>query len=206
MHGETDDSFLYAHRGTRTRKNHTSRRDAFQSINSYPLFKIKESEISELSPPLLRRNPERKLKLKPKFEEKVALVKTYPGISESIIDHLVNNEYRGIVIEGTGLGHAPIVLQSSLKNAVTNGIIVAMTSQCISGRVDMNVYRTGVELVQIGVIPCEDMIAETVLAKLMWLLGNTTDTDKVQAAMTDSIVGEIDMRTEQSQYTSFPGS
>ncbi|MHA1903275.1 MAG: Glu-tRNA(Gln) amidotransferase subunit GatD [Candidatus Thorarchaeota archaeon] len=206
MHGETDDSFLYAHRGTRTRKNHTSRRDAFQSINSYPLFKIKESEITELSPPLLRRDSERKLKLKPKFEEKVALVKTYPGISVSIIDHLVNNEYRGIVIEGTGLGHAPIALQSSLKNAVANGIIVAMTSQCISGRVDMNVYRTGVELVQIGVIPCEDMIAETALAKLMWLLANTADSDKVRGAMTDSIVGEIDMRTEQSQYSSFPES
>ncbi|MHA1934148.1 MAG: Glu-tRNA(Gln) amidotransferase subunit GatD [Candidatus Thorarchaeota archaeon] len=206
MHAETDDSFLYAHRGTRTRKNHTSRRDAFQSINSYPLYKIKESEITELSPPLFRRNPERKLKLKPKFEEKVALVKTYPGVSESIIDHLVNNEYRGIVIEGTGLGHAPISLQSSLKNAVANGIIVAMTSQCISGRVDMNVYRTGVELVQLGVIPCEDMIAETALAKLMWLLANTTDLDKVRGAMTDSIVGEIDMRTEQSQYTSFPES
>jgi glutamyl-tRNA(Gln) amidotransferase subunit D len=118
----------------------------------------------------------------------------------------VNNEYRGIVIEGTGLGHAPISLQSSLKNAVANGIIVAMASQCISGRVDMNVYRTGVELVQLGVIPCEDMIAETALAKLMWLLANTTDLDKVRGAMTDSIVGEIDMRTEQSQYTSFPES
>lgn len=201
MHAETDDSFAHAHRGTRVRKSHTSRRDAFQSVNSYPLFKISsKSGIEELTPPLLRRDPTRKLKLKPAFDENVALVRTFPGVKADIIDHLVNKEYRGIILEGTGLGHAPKALQSSIENAIDSDVVIAMTSQCISGRIDMNVYRTGVELLELGVVACEDMLTETALVKLMWLLANKKTTAEVRTAMSESIVGEISMRTEMAEY------
>jgi glutamyl-tRNA(Gln) amidotransferase subunit D len=200
MHGEIDDTFLYAHRGTRTRKSHTSRRDAFQSINSHPIYRIDESGIAELSQPILRRDPNRKLRLKPKFEERVTLVKTFPGMSESIIDYYVNEEYRGIIIEGTGLGHAPEHIHESLQSAIESDIVVAMTSQCISGRVDMNVYRPGVKMLEMGVVPCEDMIPETALVKMMWLLANTKRIEDVREKMVQNIIGEIEMRTEQSQY------
>jgi len=200
MHGETDDSFAFAHRGTRVRKSHTSRRDAFQSINTYPLFRIDSSGVTEMNPPLLRRDSNRTLKLKPKFEEKVTIVKTYPGLSHGVIDHLVDNQYRGIVIEGTGLGHAPKSLQASVKRAVDAGIVVAMTSQCISGRVDMNVYRTGVEYLELGVVACEDMLTETAFVKLSWLLANMKSTDKVMAALVQPLSGEIDMRSEMAEY------
>lgn len=201
MHGETDDSFAYAHRGTRVRKSHTSRRDAFQSINTYPLFRIDSSGMEEMNPPLLRRNKRRTLKLKPKFEEKVAIVRTYPGLSHDVIDHLVDNQYRGIVIEGTGLGHAPNSLQASVKHAVDAGIVVAMTSQCISGRVDMDVYRTGVEYLELGVVACEDMLTETAFVKLSWLLANMKTTDKVTTALVEPLSGEIDMRSEMAEYS-----
>ena len=201
MHAETGDSYLYAHRGTRVRKLHTSRRDAFQSINSYPLFKIESTEITKLNSPLLRRNSERKLKLKPNFEEKVALIKTHPGISGNIIEHYVTNEYKGIIIEGTGLGHTPNRLRTSLRNAIDEGIIVGMTSQCISGRIDMNVYRSGVELLDMGVISCEDMTAETALVKLMWILANVSSLEKAQLMLSSPLVGEISMRSEHAEYT-----
>ncbi|MFX1367435.1 MAG: Glu-tRNA(Gln) amidotransferase subunit GatD [Promethearchaeota archaeon] len=201
MHAETDDSYAHAHRGTRVRKSHTSRRDAFQSVNSYPLFKISaKSGIEEVTPPLLRRDSKRKLKLKPAFDENVALVRTFPGVKADIIDHLVSREYKGIVLEGTGLGHAPKALQSSIANAIASDIVIAMTSQCISGRVDMNVYRTGVELLELGVVACEDMLTETALVKLMWLLANVKPIEKLRAAMSESIVGEISMRTEMAEY------
>jgi glutamyl-tRNA(Gln) amidotransferase subunit D len=80
MHAETGDTFLHAHRGTRVRKFHTSRRDAFQSVNEYPIFKVIETDVEELRAPLFRRDRDRKLVLKPKFEEKVALLKTSPGV------------------------------------------------------------------------------------------------------------------------------
>jgi glutamyl-tRNA(Gln) amidotransferase subunit D len=200
MHGETDDTFAYAHRGTRVRKCHTSRRDAFQSVNHSPLFRINETGIDELSAPLLRRNPERKLKMKPKFDDRVAIVNTFPGIKPDVIDAYVDNGYRGLVLAGTGLGHAPECIHPALKRAIDAGVIVAMTSQCIWGRVNMNVYRPGVEMLEMGVIPCENMLTETATVKLMWLLANTKTAEKTHAAMSECIVGEINMRTEQSEY------
>ncbi len=200
MHGETDDSFLYAHRGTRVRKFHSSRRDAFQSVNDYPLLRINDRGIEEISEPLLRRNAERIVKVKPKFEEKVALVKTYPGMRSTVVETLLDDEYKGLVIEGTGLGHAPDILRPVLKKAIESEVIVVMTTQCINGRVDMNVYRTGVQLLDLGVIPCDDMLAETALVKLMWLLANTKDNREVRTLMVTPLAGEIGMRSEYSQY------
>ena len=200
MHAETGDSFLHAHRGTRVRKLHTSRRDAFQSVNEYPLFKIDEVAVEELYPPIQRRNPERKIKLKPKFEEKVALMKTFPGIEGILVENLIDANYKGIVIEGTGLGHTPDSLQSSIKKAIDSGIIVTMTSQCIFGRTDMNVYRSGVELLSLGVISCEDMLPETALVKLMWALANSKDSEAAKDLLLAPLVGEIDMRSEEPDY------
>ena len=200
MHAETGDSYLHAHRGTRARKLHSSRRDAFQSVNDYPLFSVTGEDVKELRVPFLRRNKERKLNLKPKFDEKVALVKTNPGIEALSINHLVESGYRGIVIEGTGLGHAPDRLQPSIKKAIDAGIVVAMSTQCLFGRVDLNVYRSGVELLDIGVIPCEDMFPETALVKLMWVLANTKNQEAAKALLSKPLVGEIDMRSELSEY------
>ncbi|MHA2395395.1 MAG: Glu-tRNA(Gln) amidotransferase subunit GatD [Candidatus Thorarchaeota archaeon] len=205
MHAETGDSYLHAHRGTRVRKLHTSRRDAFQSVNDYPIFSVTGEDVKQLHPPLLRRNSERKLALKPKFEEKVALVKTNPGIEASVIDLFVDTGYRGIVIEGTGLGHAPDRLQPSIKTAIDAGIVVAMSSQCLFGRIDMNVYRSGVELLDIGVVPCEDMLPETALVKLMWVLANTKDQEAAKELLSKPLAGEIDMRSEESEYVSSLG-
>jgi glutamyl-tRNA(Gln) amidotransferase subunit D len=205
MHGETGDSFLYAHRGTRVRKLHTSRRDAFRSVNAEPLFRIQGSSISELYPPLHRRDKDRKLLLKPRFEEKVALLKTFPGMDGELIDSLVASGYRGIVLEGTGLGHAPATIVPSLKQASDAGLLLAMTSQCVFGRVDMNVYRTGVELLDLGVLPCEDMIPETALVKMMWVLANTKSPEMAREVLRLPLAGEFDMRTEYSEYLSKGG-
>ena len=206
MHAEIGDSYLHAHRGTRVRKLHTSRRDAFQSVNHRPLFRVREDEMIEIHPPLLRRDIERKIILKPKFEEKVALLKTYPGVDYVLIDRLIDTDYRGIIIEGTGLGHAPDNLQPSIMKAIEGGIVVAMTSQCIFGRTDMNVYRSGVELLAAGVISCEDMLPETALVKLMWALANSKNSDDAKTLLLSPLAGEIDMRSEESEHvTSFGG-
>jgi glutamyl-tRNA(Gln) amidotransferase subunit D len=202
MHAETGDSFLHAHRGTRVRKFHTSRRDAFQSVNEYPIFKVIETEVEELRTPLLRRDKDRKLVLKPKFEEKVALLKTSPGIEGTQIDHLTDSGYRGIVIEGTGLGHAPDRLQPAIKRAIEEGLVIGMSSQCLFGRTDMNVYRSGVELLDIGVVSCEDMLPETALVKLMWALGNSKTSEATKELLLKPIAGEINMRSEEAEYSS----
>ena len=200
MHAETGDNFLHAHRGTKVRKFHTSRRDAFQSVNSYPLFKIDEDSVEELHPPIYRRDLKRKIQLKPKFEGKVALLKTYPGINGIFVEKLIEDEYRGIVIEGTGLGHAPDSLQQPIKKAIDSGMAVAMTSQCIFGRTNMNVYRSGVEFLNLGVVSCEDMLPETALVKLMWAIANSKDAESAKELLLTPIAGEIDMRSEETDY------
>ncbi len=200
MHGSTSDSYCLVHRGTRVRKCHTSRRDAFRSINVKPLAKVEKDRIIMLTKNYRKRDKNRELVLMARFDEKVQLIKTFPGMSPEIIDILIDKGYHGIVLEGTGLGHAPRYILPSIRRAIEEGIIVVMTSQCIWGRINMNVYRRGVELLKMGVIPGEDMLPETALVKLMWVLAQTRDPEEVRKMMLTNIAGEIDPRSRPSCY------
>ncbi len=195
MHDKPSDKAITLHPGTKVRKCHTSRRDTFKSINAQPLAKVENGNIIMLTQNYRRRDKSRKLVLKPSFEEKVALLKFYPGFDPETIDHLVGKGYKGIVLEGTGLGHISHNSLNSVRTAVEKGVIVAMTSQCIWGRVDMNVYDTGRDFLNAGVTPLEDMLSETALVKLMWALGQTRDPAEAKTLLTTDIAGEIAPRT-----------
>src|SRR6184192_2787955 len=196
MHQDLSDRYIIAHRGTRVRKCHTSRRDAFKSINSNPLARYdlhtRQVEYFE-SPP--RRRSDHSFSLKPDFDHHTYLLKFYPGFDPQLIDAAVKAGARGLVLEGTGLGHVSKYCYDSIRNAVKNDVPVFMTSQTIWGRVDMNVYVTGRDLLNLGVVPLEDMIPETALVKLMWVLGQTRSIDKVHGLMLQPIAGEITERT-----------
>jgi glutamyl-tRNA(Gln) amidotransferase subunit D len=191
MHGETGDTYSLCHRGTKVRKMHTSRRDTFKSINAKPLARIQGNKVEMLVKDYVSRDPKRELLVEAKFDDRVALVKTYPGIARELIDVLVDKKYHGIVLEGTGLGHVPQSTYDSIKRAIEQEIVVVMTSQCISGRINMNVYSTGRELLAMGVIPGEDMLPETALVKLMWLLGKGETPQKTRELMKINVAGEI---------------
>lgn len=200
MHESVSDEAVVLHRGTKVRKLHTSRRDAFKTVNAQPVAKVSNGQIVMLTEDYMPRSKERKLVLKPEFEEKVALIKFYPGMNPKVIDWYVEAGYKGIIIEGTGLGHVRQECFSSIKKAIGNNVIVAMTSQCIWGRVNMNVYNNGRDLVAMGVIPLQDMLAETALVKLMWILGQTEDIDEAKKLLTTNLVHEISERSiEQSK-------
>jgi glutamyl-tRNA(Gln) amidotransferase subunit D len=195
MHEAPSDKAIVLHRGTKVRKCHTSRRDTFKSINTEPLAKVENGSIIMCTQSYRKRDTARKLVLKPDFEEKVALLKFYPNFTPDIIDHLVSKGYKGIVLEGTGLGHINHACLDAVRNAIEKGVIAAMTSQCIWGRVDMNVYDTGRDFLNAGVIPLEDMLSETALVKLMWTLGQTNKPDEARKLLTTNIAGEISPRT-----------
>ncbi len=195
MHETVSDKTIVFHRGTKVRKCHTSRRDTFQSVNASPLGKIDNGEFSMLVKEFTKRNLSRKLVLKPGFDEKVALVKFHPGLNPKLIDWYVNNDYKGIVLEGTGLGHVGNYCSSAIKNAIRNDVVVAMASQCIWGRVNMNVYNQGRDLLALGVIPLEDMVPETALVKLMWIFGQTKDVDAAKRLLPTNIANELSPRT-----------
>ena len=196
MHGESSDSYCLIHPGTKVRKMHSSKRDTFQTINAAPIGKVENGKITLFKRDYLPRSKQEVL-VDDRLEPKVALVKTYPGIESEIIDLLVNAGYKGIVIEGTGLGHTPEWLFRSIEKAIKKGIPVVMTSQTIFGRVNMSVYSTGRELLARGVIPGEDIIPEVALVKLMFVLGHTNDMDKVRELMVTNIAGELTTSIER---------
>ncbi len=195
MHETVSDKSIVFHRGTKVRKCHTSRRDTFKSINTSPLARMEDDKITVLIKNYSKRDSSRKLKLKPDFNERVALVKFHPDLNPQIIDWYVKNGYRGIILEGTGLGHVGNYCFSAIRRAIEKDVIVAMTSQCIWGRLDMNVYDQGRDLLAMGVLSLEDMLPETALVKLMWILGQTTNTKEAKKLLIKNIANEISSRT-----------
>jgi glutamyl-tRNA(Gln) amidotransferase subunit D len=195
MHETTSDTSITLHRGAKARKCHTSRRDAFKSVNATPIAKVENEEIVMLTEEYQKRDFTRKLELKPEFEEKVALIHFYPGFDPTTIDWYVEKEYKGLIIEGTGLGHIGSYSYQAIQNAVEHNVVIGMTSQCIWGRIDMNVYDQGRDLLALGVIPLEDILPETATVKLMWIFGQTQDVEKAKKLLKTNIAGEISPRT-----------
>ena len=196
MHAWLSDDILLVHKGTKVRKCHTSRRDAFKSINTAPIarFHVDTRKLEMLGNEFPLRGSSPQVVCKPNFDDRVALLKFYPGLDPGIIDWYVTKSYRGLILEGTGLGHISARCYPSVERAVRSGMFVGMTSQCLWGRTDMNVYSTGIDLQKIGVHPLEDMLPETALVKLMWVLGQTSDPGKVAEMMRTNLAGEISPR------------
>lgn len=195
MHETVSDKAIVFHRGTKVRKCHTSRRNAFKSINTPSVARLEDEKFAMLVKDYERRDSKRKLTLKPNFDDKVVLVKFHPNFNPKVIEWYVDNGYRGIVLEGTGLGHVSKYLFPALRKAIENNVIVAMTSQCIWGRLGMTVYDAGRDLLALGVIPLEDMLPETALVKLMWVLGQTKKVDEAKQLLKTNIAHEFSPRT-----------
>jgi glutamyl-tRNA(Gln) amidotransferase subunit D len=195
MHGSTSDDFCYIHRGTKVRKMHTSRRDAFQSINARPIGYVEyPSGAIKIGSSYVKRG-ERKLAVHDKLESKCALIKYVTGASgESLLFHS-GSGYKGIVIEGTGLGHVSTEWVPVIRTVTNAGIPVVVTSQCINGRVCDRVYDTGRDILKAGAIESEDMLSEVALVKLMWVLGQTQNNDRVKVMMHTNIAGELTRST-----------
>jgi glutamyl-tRNA(Gln) amidotransferase subunit D len=208
MHGSIEDDYCLAIRGTKVRKMHTSRRDAFKPVNESPIAKINwENKKIEIMNENYRKRSNEKAKVDDEFETKVAIIKCYPGLEPEIFDYYLKKKYRGFVIEGTGLGHTPILERHSLlpkiEKALKFGVPVIMTSQCIYGRVHPFVYHPLRELTKRGVIFAEDMTPETAYVKLMWVLGHTKKMDQIKEMMLTDYIGEINKRIETEEFSTW---
>jgi len=174
-HASINDDFCYAIPGTKARKMHTSRRDAFKSVNAKPIAKIFRDKIEIISDYRVS-NKKNKVSLDATFEPKVALIKIYPGQSPNILDFYTKENYRGLVLELSGLGHLPTKRSRNswikkLKDIQKKGVIICAASQTIYGRLNPLVYSNGREIFETGVIYLEDMLSETAFVKLSWILG-----------------------------------
>ena len=189
MHQDENDDTIACHLGTRVRKNHTSKRGAFQTIGDNPAFIIAENQIQKnITKDFFKIN---EFQSKINLDTKVALVKYHPGYDPNLLNQLIENGYKGIIFEGTGLGHIGKVMYENVKKANEKGIFLGMTSQCIDGRIGMTVYESGRDLLDLGIIPLENMIPEVALVKAMWAIGNYQNIDEVKKIMLKNIASEL---------------
>jgi len=201
MHSNLDDVNCLLHKGTKVRKMHTSRRDTFRSINSEHIAILKDGKLLNINPnvPYSTRGSN-ELSLNDNIESKVAIIKSFPGISNDLIDYHIDKGYKGLLIEGTGFGHLPNYMLDSVKRAVDENIAVVMTSQCLYGKVNLNVYSTGKKLANINVISGGDMTPETAYAKLCWALGQSEKFEEVKQIMTTNIAGELSEKSSLKHF------
>jgi glutamyl-tRNA(Gln) amidotransferase subunit D len=205
MFGPTSDVYGLLHRGTRVRKMHSSYRSTFRTIGDIPLAKVSRDEITPLRTDYKKRRTDKNVIINTAFEEKVSIVYYYPNMMPDIIDSLIDNDYKGIVIAGTGLGHVNKPLYPALKRAFEKNIAVYMTVQTLWGFVQMYVYDTGRDMMELGVIPAANMLPEVAYMKLCWALGQTTDREELKKIMLTPIAGEITEREPSNGYLIYQG-
>ena len=198
MHDNMEDTKCAINPPVKTKKMHTSRRDAFKAIGDKPIAIVdyEKGKIDMIAKDLPESS---KLIVKDNFEDKVGIVRCHPNMHPE--EFSCFKGFKGLVIEGTGLGHAPVIGDDdltkvneknfkALTDLIKSGTTVVMTSQCTYGAVHMHVYSAGVKLLKAGVIPCHDTLTETAFVKLAWLLGNKLDVK----LMGENLRGEIKER------------
>jgi glutamyl-tRNA(Gln) amidotransferase subunit D len=205
MFGPTSDQYGLLHRGTRVRKMHSSYRSTFRTLSDIPLGKIDKGGVTPFRRDYNPRRDDREFRLQATFDDRVALVYYYPNMKPDIIDSLVENGYRGIVIAGTGLGHVNKPLYPALARARDAGVATFMTVQTLWGYVQMYVYETGREIMELGVVPAANMLPEVAYVKLGWALSQSDDPAAVARIMLDTVRGEITDREPHNGYLVYQG-
>jgi len=192
---------------------HSSRRDAFRPVNSKAIARInfEKKKVEVISDYRSMKNAvSEKLIVRPfKDSVKIGFIKSHPSFYSQEL--LAYKGFDGLVIEGTGLGHMPInasdeftsenqEIKNALKELIDSGTTIAMSTQTLYGRVQMNVYSVGRELLDIGVIGnYSDMTPETTFIKLSWVLSNYKK-DDVPEIMSKNICGELTERTGEGTF------
>ncbi|MHB8077952.1 MAG: Glu-tRNA(Gln) amidotransferase subunit GatD [Candidatus Krumholzibacteriia bacterium] len=205
MFGPTSDQYDLLHRGTRVRKMHSSYRSTFRTIGDIPLGRVDAGGVTPFRTDYHHRRDDNRVTLNTGFDDRAAIVYYYPGMKPDIIDSLVDHGYRGIVIAGTGLGHVNRPLYPALRRAHEAGVAMFMTVQTLWGYVQMYVYETGREIMELGVVPAANMLPEVAYMKLGWALAQTDRLAEVERIMLTPIAGEITEREPHNGYLVLQG-
>lgn len=203
MHSTVNDDECSIMPASKIRKMHTSRRDAFETVNAERIGRVdyQENEVER------EKDTDRSGDYEPKFEldTEVGYIKIRPGMEPEELDWIREKEYNGVIIEGTGLGHMPVnsfddktqhhekILEK--VSEIAEDAVVVMASQCIKGRTNMNVYDAGLKIQEAGVIEAKDMHPELAYVKLMWALGQGGDLEEAEEIFQSNVAGEIQERS-----------
>ncbi len=185
------------HRATRTKKVRVNSYDAFDSMDPSPIGILARDIV------LYEGRKKRDHSLIPRFDtrldDRVFLLKVFPGLPPQTLARIVDMGFHGIVIEGFGSGNIP-----TNENALTRGILqaidqkcfVVVSSQCAFGQADLTIYAVGRAAMDVGAMSAYDMTSEAALVKLAWVLGHTKEPDRVREMMSISYVGEMSFTSQ----------
>jgi len=182
-------------RGNRTRKIRSSQFGAFESEN-YPMLARIGISIDFNLPAIRKYNPNQELTFHEKYEPQVMILKLFPSITRQAVEAILEMEgLKGIILESYGSGNAPTDgwFIQSLQKAINRGIVIYNVSQCIGGKVIHGRYATSKLLQEIGVISGWNITTEAAITKLMFVLGQFTDSEKVREALSTPLAGEMDV-------------
>ncbi len=179
------------HRPTRTKKMRSDSYDAFDSVDPAPLGTLGRDVVL-----FERRTPRHNLvpRFDTRLDDRVFLLKVFPGLRPDIIPRIVDMGYHGIVIEGFGTGNIPSEensLASGIKQAISQGCFVIVSSQCAFGQTNLSLYAVGRAALDVGAMSAYDMTSEATVVKLAWVLGHTRDPAKVREMMSTDYIGEM---------------
>ncbi|WP_393970917.1 Glu-tRNA(Gln) amidotransferase subunit GatD [Oxyplasma meridianum] len=195
MHETISDTGIALHRSVRSRKMHTSRRDAFRTIGSMPVG------YSDPKGTVFREGYRKiadEISFSDRLDSKVALIYFSPTLSSEDLENVIAGRHAAIIM-GTGLGHVNTDLAETIRKSSRDGIKIMMTSQCINGSVNMNVYSTGRILKDAGVIPMGSILPEVAYVKAMYVLANYPS-EEFEKRMQENLRGEILEREISSQF------
>jgi glutamyl-tRNA(Gln) amidotransferase subunit D len=205
MFGPTSDRYGLLHRGTRCRKMHSSYRSTFRTVGQVPLATVSRDGFQYLTRTFRPRDKSRQVRIDTAYDDRTTILYYYPGMKPDLVEALVEKGYRGIVIAGTGLGHVNKPLYPALRRAIESGVHVVMTVQTLWGYAQMYVYDTGRDLMDLGIVPLDNMLPETALMKLSWVLGHTDDHAEVMRLMRTPVNYETTDREPHNGYLILQG-
>ncbi|AFK05098.1 L-asparaginase, type I [Emticicia oligotrophica DSM 17448] len=183
----------YLLRGNRAKKKESSQFNAFRSEN-YPSLAEAGVTIDFNFPFIMPFRPDLPLVVHEKLEEHVMILKLFPGINRAMVHNLLTTEgLRGVVLETYGAGNAPSDewFLEELYEATKRGIVIVNVSQCDGGRVLQGHYQTSSKLKSIGIISGSDITTEAAITKLMFLLSQESEPERVKYRMENAICGEM---------------
>ena len=198
MHKGSSDDVIACHVGTRVRKNHASKRGAFETVGGEPAFLVRmdgggDGDKNNSIDKNMQTDffADDRFTPKIRLNENVAIVKYHPGYKAEMLESIIDSGYNAIIFEGTGMGHIGKNMYPAVGKAHRQGIFMGMTSQCLDGKVRMTVYESGRDLLNLGITPLGNMIAEVALVKAMWVTGDTVDSKEVEQRMLKEVASEF---------------
>jgi len=176
-------------KGTRARKNYTKSFAAFGSINYPEIAKVQDGRVIRYIPDTL----DSETKFYGYINPCVGLLKLIPGTNNKVMEFIIDNN-DGLVIESFGVGGLPEYSDyyEQIKNAIEKGKLVVMTTQVTHEGSDLSMYRVGNVLKnQLNVLEAHDMTTEAAVAKLMWILGVTSNFEDAKKMFYKTVNADI---------------